>query len=148
MKLAHNITVKVFSKPEDDAVKIKGTLVSIFPFDLKENKIKINEHSATGFNERKIRIFEIRLGKGKLIKQFMENLRERLGKDSKKLADQAEARIDEELHFFLRLDKEILMKKNEFKLTDTGNCFHINISPAIYPKKREKAVELVRGFFA
>ena len=54
---------------------------------------------------------------------------------------QIESRLDEELNFFLRLDKEKWVNEKEMKLTDSGKCFHIKISVAAFPKNMDIAIE-------
>lgn len=149
MKLAHNVVVNVFSKPEDDEDEIRKALIRLFPFDLGKEKLAVNKQNAVGFNEKKIKIFEVRLKKDSHINYFMKNLKENLGEEqSKRISEETELRIDEKLHFFIRLDKKKLTKKNKYIITDSGNCFHIKASLTVYPKRRERAVELVRGFLA
>lgn len=148
MKLAHNVLVNVFSKPEDDEAKVRKALISLFPFDLEKEKVMISEHGATGFNDRKIRILEARISKNSLINGFMGNLKEKLGDDCRRLVKEAESRTDEELHFFIRLNKAKLLAKGIYSVTDSGDCFHIRISPAAFPKKRENAIKLMKAFFS
>lgn len=147
MKLANNVVVNVFCKQEDNEDEIKKALMRLFPFDFGKEKIAIDEQNATGFNERKVKILEARLKKNRHINSFLKHLKKCLGEQSKKLAEEAESRIDNELHFFIRLDKEKMFKENEYLLTGSGNCFHIKVSLAVYPKKREKAIGLARDFF-
>ena len=147
MKLAHNIKVSVFCGPEENEAEIKKALISLFPFGLEKEKINVDEQSATGFNEKKIKIFEIILKKDSHINSFLKNLKEKVGNQAKILAEQAESRIDNELCFFLRLDKEKLVNENAHILTEKGSCFHIKASIAAFPRKREIAIGIVREFF-
>ena len=59
------------------------------------------------------------------------------------LIEQLQSRLDNHLHFYIRLDKDRILC-NEYLLTDYGNCFHIKISIAAYPHKREIAEEIVK----
>ncbi|MFW6450321.1 MAG: RNA-binding domain-containing protein, partial [Nanoarchaeota archaeon] len=52
-------------------------------------------------------------------------------------------RIDENCKCYIRLDKESLFN-GEYKLVFDGNCFHIKISLAVFPKRKKKAEELVK----
>lgn len=147
MKLAHQIKISVFIHEEEDREKIFNKLISLVQFDLKKEKIKLNEDTAMGFNNKKIKTYEIVLEKNKHINGFLEKLKESLGKEQKELLlKQAESRLDEDLHFFIRLDKEKLLN-DEFSITDSGNCFHIRISPAAFPAKRELAMEVLNQIF-
>ena len=147
MKLAHQIKISIFIKEEEDREKTFNRLLSLVPFDLKKEKIKLNEDTAMGFNNKKIKTYEIVLEKNRHINAFLEKLKEALSQEQKELLlKQAESRLDEDLHFFIRLDKEKLLN-NEFWITDSGNCFHIRISIAAFPAKRELALEVVKEIF-
>tara|TARA_Y100000310_G_scaffold93787_2_gene91335 strand:- start:14897 stop:15352 length:456 start_codon:yes stop_codon:yes gene_type:complete len=150
MKLAHQIKVKVFSyeKNNEDDKLILDKFLKLFPFDTEEEKIELNKINAAGFEERKITIFEVSLEKEKYTKQFLNNLTKNLDEEQKKLIlSQLESRLDDNLDFFLRFDKNEYIKNDKLILTDSGNCFHIKISVAAFPKKREIALGIVKGVF-
>ena len=150
MKLAHQIKIKVFSyekNNEDDKI-ILDKLLQLFPFNLKDEKIELKKSNAAGFGEKNIAIFEVALEKEKHTNGFIENLVKNLDEEQKKLIlEQVESRLDDNLSFFLRLDKSEYLKNNKLKLTDSGNCFHIMISVAAFPRKREIALNIVKGIF-
>ena len=150
MKLAHQIKAKVFSyeKVNEDEKLILDKFLQLFPFDLKEQKIELKKTQAFGFNENKIAIFDVALTKEKHTKQFLENLIKNIDEEQRKLIlSQLESRLDDNLDFFLRFDKDEYLKNDKLKLTDSGNCFHIKISVAAFPKKRELALDIVKGIF-
>ena len=150
MKLAHQIKIKVFSyeKNNEDEKLILDKFLQLFPFDLKDEKILLNRANASGFEDRKITIFDVTLEKEKHTNGFIENLVKNLDEEQKKLIlEQVESRLDDNLSFFLRLDKSEYLKNNKLKLTDSGNCFHIMISVAAFPRKREIALNIVKGIF-
>ena len=148
MKLTHLIRVRVYSKEEDNDEKVLNSFLSLFPFDLEKEKLQTENTVAEGFENRKIRVFELILKKPRHTKEFLNHLLEKLTKEQKQLIlDQAESRLDEDLNLFIRLDKEKLIKEDELKLTDSGNCFHIKISIAAFPAKREIALEIVKKIF-
>ena len=144
MKIAHNIKISVFRKDEDREPVIAG-LKSLFPFDLETEKVTINSTEAEGLNENKIEILEVVLKKERLVNLFMKKLLEKLGEQKKILVSQIDSRLDFEQRFFLRLDKEKAIK-NEFVLTDSGNCYHIAISVAAFPKTKESARKVIAEF--
>ena len=79
MKYAHLIKIDVFFKEGDDENIIKEKLLSLIPFEnLEKEKIKIEEKTATGFEHKTIKIFEITLTKEKHTNAFLENLKEKL----------------------------------------------------------------------
>ena len=151
MKLAHQIKAKVFSyeKVNEDEKLILDKFLQLFPFDLKEQKIDLKKTQAFGFNEKKIAIFDVALTKEKHTKQFIENLIKNIDEEQRKLiASQLESRLDDNLDFFLRFDKDKYIKNNKLKLTDSGNCYHIKINIASFPKRREKAIEVLKELFS
>ena len=78
---------------------------------------------------------------------FLKVLNEKLSKEQKDmLVMQVDSRLDDELHFFIRLDKEKLMD-DEYFITDSGNCFHVRMSIAAYPAKKEIGKKIVQNIF-
>jgi len=147
MKLSHQIKLKVFSygKHNEDDKLILGKLLEFFPFDIKDEKIELKKTGALGLDENQITIYEVVLTKEKHISRFLENLKENLNDDQKKLIlDQLESRLDENLDFFIRFDKDEYLKNDKLKLTDSGNCFHLKMSIAAFPKKRDIALGIVK----
>lgn len=148
MKTTHAIKLSVFSKEEDNEQDVLNSFLSLFPFNLEEQKITLNKTNAEGFNQSKIKVFEVMLEKERHTTPFLKHLLEKLTPEQKELIlRQAESRLDNELKLFLRFDKDKLMKENRLWLTDSGNCFHIKMSIASFPAKREAALEVVKGIF-
>lgn len=147
MKLAHNIQLTVFSYEEEDFDTVRNTLLSLCPFNLELEKISLNISTATGFNEKKIKLISIFLKKEKHTNSFLTALKNALPEEQKNLLlSQLDSRLDSELNFFIRLNKPKLLN-SIFQLTDSGDCFHIKLSVAAYPSKREVALELLRHWF-
>ena len=148
MKHAHLIKLTVFSHETLDRNKILESLNNFFPFNLKQSKIEIKITNVEGFNGKNIEIFEITLTKNSLIKLFIKSLLDRLDNQQKELIlEQAESRLDDNLDFFLRFDKNFWMNGQKLVLTDSGNCFHLRINIAAFPKKREAALKIVKEMF-
>jgi len=149
MKIAHLIRIKVFSyEHKDNGKLVLDKFLQLFPFNLKEEKIELKKIEAKGFAEKKIIIYEVVLTKEKHTNAFIENLVKNLDEEQRKLIlSQAESRLDDKLNFFLRIDKDEYLDNNKLQLTDSGNCFHIEISVAAFPKNRENGLEIVRKVF-
>ena len=148
MKYAHSIKLNVFSYEDEDSKVILDSFLRFFPFSLEENKIAVKKTHAIGFSEKKIGIFEATLTKENLVNRFINNILKNLGKGQKNLIlQQAESRLDENLDFFLRFDKDSWIDKNKLNLTDLGKCFHLKISIAAFPKKRGVALNIIRKIF-
>ncbi|MBW2976975.1 hypothetical protein KY347_06025 [Candidatus Woesearchaeota archaeon] len=150
MRIAHQVRIKVFSyeKNNDNESLILNKLLQLLPFDIETEKILIGKSEAKGFNEKKIMVFEATLTKEKHTNKFLENLAESLDDGQKKLIlSQLESRLDNNLDFFLRFDKNEYLKNNKLKLTGSGDCFHIEASIAAFPKKREIGLDILRKVF-
>lgn len=148
MKYAHSIRLNVFSYENEDSKIILESFLKFFPFSLEENKVELKKTTAQGFNESAITIFEVILTKTNLINQFLDFILNNLDKKQKELIlKQIESRLDENLDFFIRFDKDEWIKNNKFELTDSGKCFHLKISIAAFPRKREVGLKIIRELF-
>lgn len=147
MKLVHGIHIRVFITPEESETKIVEGLHWLVPFDFEKEKIRIKCESAVVFEGKKISILSFTLLKEKHTNIFLRTLVERLGVlQCSIICNQKESRLDEALHFFIRLDKQgVLNKKAE--LTDTGKCFHIMFTIAAFPAKQSVALTVVEKIF-
>ena len=144
MKVANSIKVNVFCHVNENSDEIFKGVESLFPFSLEENKIKIEKITAEGVHHNKIEIFEAAVEKESLVKLFIENLLENLGKNQVEvLRKQKASRLDGESNFFIRIEKKYWILEKKMNLTDSGNCYHIKINIAAYPKKRENAMKVV-----
>ncbi|MBI2651479.1 hypothetical protein HYX01_03340 [Candidatus Woesearchaeota archaeon] len=151
MKLAHQVWIKVFSheKYNEDERLIADKLLQLFPFSLEEEKIQLKKTNAKGFNEKNIIVFKVILKKERHINRFLDNLKENIDDEQKKLIiEQSESRLDENLDFFIRFNKEEYLTNNKLIITNSGNCFHIKFSVAAFPKKREVALNIIRAIIA
>lgn len=146
MRLANNIKVSVFVKTTDDEAAVKKHLLGLVPFDFEEEKLVLQRNKATGFNQREIIILEVDFQKERLTNKFLEFLKSKFNDQQKESILKQENRLDEECNLFIRLDKAKLLS-GEYWITDKGDCYHIRISIAAYPKKREKAKEVVEKIF-
>ena len=116
MKYAHTIILTVFVKPEDIILdesinkKINECIRKMLVIDYdKEQVLKITE--AGGFENRKIIIYELSIHKESHTNQFISNLMKSLTIEQKQyLISDKHERLDEELGFYLRLDKKALLE--------------------------------------
>ena len=137
MKFAHNIKFRIFCKEEDEPEKIISKLQDIIDFNWKKEKIQL----VVG---RRMEIFYIYLEKTKHTNKVLKYIFSKFNDEQKELLkSQIESRLDKDLHFYLRLDKEKLLN-DEYKITDSGKCLHINIAIAAYPHKRKIAKKKVK----
>ncbi len=148
MRWIHRATLTAFVKPEENPEKIKEGLTALVPFNLEEAKMQLKEQNAEGFNQRRIKIFTIVLTKESHTNDFLQFILDKLSEEQKRLLiSQAESRLDAEFDYFIRIDKQRWMQEREVWLTDSGECFHIKLSLAVYPKKKETAMKLLDRLF-
>ncbi len=146
--LVHRAEVKVFVKQEDSYDSVKKALLSLFPFDLQQEKVNVLDESASGLDGNLIKILSVSLLKERQITRFLAALKQHLGTEQTRvLLEQKESRLDEHLFFFLRLEKASLLD-SKYALTDSGNCFHIRMNIAAFPAKRASALETVKQLFS
>ncbi|MFH0875586.1 MAG: RNA-binding domain-containing protein [archaeon] len=143
MKYAHNIEIRVFCKEDEDENAIISVLHKLINFDFEKEKIIIEKKMAETFEDRKLDIITVFTKKQSHTTKFIEDLFFNLSLEQKEmLKRQLNTRLDEKLHFYLRLDKPKLLN-GEYLITDGGDCFHIKICIAAYPHKYEVAREIV-----
>lgn len=150
MKYFNKITVSVFAKiDEGESFElIKQKFIDLFPLNLAEEKIVLREETTKGFNEQRIKILIIELIKESHTNKFLEFLLSNIARDDKSaILMQKELRLDQELYFYLRFDKKKWIEKNKLELTDSGDCFHIKLAIAAFPRKREVALYLIEKIF-
>lgn len=151
MKKVHHIFARVFSyaNRNDSNEMILEKFRQLFPFNLEEEKIIIKTSEAQGFSDSKITVYEIILGKERHINKFLNYLKENFSEEDKKsILFRAGSRLDKDLDFFLRIDREEFIKSGRLMLTDSGNCFHIKMSIAAFPKNMETALKIVNEIFS
>ena len=142
MKLVHNILVTAFCREGESLELITSAMRRLLP-----SEVIIKQQTAFGFNEKRIKVLSVTLDKEKLVNAFLKNLASSLtGEQMQLLVSQKQSRLDDELHFFIRLDKESLFSK-EYRITDSGSCIHIRMSIAAFPKKRAVALSLIDQLF-
>lgn len=150
MKLVNNIAIRVFAPPEENQIAIKKAFLKLIGYneeEIKDEKIAFEEKNAKGFNERKIKTLTCILEKDRHCNIFLKKINEKLTKKDKQLLLSQEDRLDEHFDFFLRLNKDELIKDN-YVLTQEGNCFHIRMNIATFPKSEERAREIIKEIFS
>ena len=150
MLIAESISLRVFAKFGENPQQVREKLLKLIPFDLEKEKIALNRKRTMGFNQEEITIFELKLKKKKHTNIFLELLKNNLSSESKnQLIETLEKRIDNECNFFLRLNKSKLIYNDQYELENfNGDCFHIKIDIAVFPKRKDNAIEEIRTFFA
>mgnify|MGYP006301609583 FL=1 len=132
-KIIHNILVTVFEKNKENLEECKKAFTSILPLDFKKEKIDISIESVEGFHQKTIYILRLKTEKSRHNKKLIHNLFLKLNEtDKKRIGNQYLTRLNDEGYFFIRLNKNHMMK-NKFLLTEGGDCFHVKIKLAGFP---------------
>lgn len=147
MKLTHTIKISVFIKDLGTEEKTAETLVALLPENFEEEKIKIEEEDIKILEGSNIKIFSVKTEKERHNKQIISILKEILGEEQCQLIAQDNTRVDDDGNLYIRLDKKTLEETGEAKLVDHGDCYHIKIMLAAYPKTKERALEVVKNIF-
>ncbi len=148
MKSFHHIALSVFAKPEDDAAKLAQGLRALIPFSLEDEHLVLEDHRAKGFNERTIHTMSVHLIKDRHINAFVDSFLQRLSRQQRiQLTQEAESRLDSEIMFFIRIDKDLWANERIVQLTDSGNCYHFKCHVSAFPSKREVALDVVTKVF-
>jgi len=147
MKLINTVMLRVFIRPDEDYELIKSSFLGLVNLDLEKEKLSVKEETALGFNEVKIKILAITLEKTRHTSAFVKHLLSNLTNEDKKLLlNTINSRLDDEFNLYIRLDKDKLLD-NIYKVTDSGNCFHVKLNLACYPKKHESAIKVCEKLF-
>ncbi|MBI4451494.1 hypothetical protein HY642_05955 [Candidatus Woesearchaeota archaeon] len=147
MREVHHVTITVFVKPEDSLQAVREALLGLVPFSLEDEKLSLEERKTAGFNEREIRILRLSLSKESHVRRFLDALLNRLTEEQKRLLWlQRESRLDENLDFFIRFDKDALLNST-LLITDSGNCVHIKLTMAAFPHRRDVALKIIDSLF-
>lgn len=139
MKYAHNVIVSVFEYEENGTELIEKALKLLFPFNIDKF---ITIKKVDGFNEKKILIYEVKIENNGLINKVLDNLKTKITDITKIIPE----RIDDDLNFFIRLDKNKLCE-DIYQITESGNCFHIKIKIAAFPKNRHNGMKVLEKIF-
>jgi RNA binding exosome subunit len=146
MRLAHTIAITVFSGEEEDAAAIEKALKRIIPLDFEKENLHFVRENCKGFEEKRIVVVRLFLSKESHTSLFLKKLSESLSQEQKYTLTHQRNRLGGDMNYFLRLDKPQFLQGN-FVLTDEGNCIHIRIHLAAYPKNREAAWKVVENIF-
>jgi RNA binding exosome subunit len=119
---------------------VKKALSSLFPFSVTK---LLDQKKVTGLEKQDINVLTVKLTKDSNINAFLVHLQEQLSDTDKKMVlQQKHSRLDADLAFYLRLGKSQLLKE-KYKIVEGGNCFHIRILLACYPKSRIQGLKLI-----
>ena len=140
-RLVHSIETRVFEEDASCISDICDSFSGLLPIDFDKEKIVVQHKQAVGFGQNIIHILSMNIHKYRHIWLLIQNIFQNLSRrDVKKICEQRDLRLDDHGHFFIRLDKKLLLD-GVYKLTEQGNCFHFKIKMAAFPSTRENAMK-------
>lgn len=152
MRAVHTITISVFCKEHEDEHEIKEGLFFLLGMDeaaLKKEGCALARVRAKGFEEKGILILSVTLDKVRHVNRFLARLCALLSPAQRRIIiTEAKSRLDGDLFFYLRFDKPTLISDRKLRLIDGGNCYHVRMSIAAFPKKRDVALDVVKSLFS
>jgi len=144
METAYSIEIRVFCTETENDDDVLSGLKWLVPLDFEKEKIAVGKHTALGFDDKKITIFEVMLTKRRHARAFLDNVIPKIPDVQKKmLLGQLGLRVDEHTNFYLRFDKETLIHHKELLVVDNGSCYHVKIKVTVFPSNKEKAMTVV-----
>ncbi len=149
-KLIHNVTVRVFENEKEKIEIYKDIFHEMLPVDFKKERVSLIQRTERGFDDLPLHLLSMKTRRNKNNILLLENILSRLPpKDKEILFREHERRLDEQGDFFIRLDLNgLLSTPRIYTLTRGGDCFHIKVKIAAFPKKRERLLQNLREFLA
>lgn len=159
MKYFHNIKISAFS-PQTESKELEEKLLKFLPDsivkDINDKKLEIELERLAGDNP--IDSYSLYLKRNRHCNEFMKVLVAKLiekykehehkeGFESAKdtVISRLVKRIDEKCRVYIRIDKKDFLD-DVFTLTYSGNCIHIKVTMASYPKSAENSEKLITEF--
>ena len=133
----HWVEVRAFCHATEDEEKVLAAIRTILP------EAEVRRESLEGHFGNPLVSLAARAEKAPAIKDVWRRIVAPLGKDE--IARDLAARIDEDLTYHLRLDKQAAFL-GRIERASSGDVLDLRAKVAAYPKKPEVAVRVVREF--
>ncbi len=143
MKQFHNVEVSMFVRQNEDLSELMLLFEQVFPFPVKE---LLKTEKVSGFEQEIITVVKVKIMQHAKILEFLLHLFQGMTEDQFRLIrTQVESRLDDDGYFYIRISKNGV-KFGKHKLTETGDCIHIKILTAAFPKNRENAMKVIQTY--
>ncbi len=126
----HRLEFRVYAHATEDEVKVRKAL------DFVTGGAEVEEIATEGHHGNTIRILEATVERPVSIRAFFGRLPPR---DIERLLAEADRRLDEDLFFHLRLDKQEAYQ-GRLSLADHDDIIAVKGKAASFPAKRERAL--------
>ncbi|MDG6229217.1 MAG: RNA-binding domain-containing protein [Candidatus Thermoplasmatota archaeon] len=142
-KLLHSIQLNVFESSVEKLPEIHTVFHYLLPLDFEKNHLKIDHQQLQGFSGI-IHSLTLQTISNRHNSMLLDAIFSHLSRQEVSLMElQKESRLNQDGVFYIRLDKQSLLQ-NIFRLTDSGDCFHIKIKLAAYPATKDRYFQNLR----
>ncbi|MBE8539789.1 RNA-binding domain-containing protein [Geoglobus acetivorans] len=133
-----NIVLSAIVYSTEDPDKVSQALSNLIPFEFE-----ILVSKATGHFGNPLEFLEVELKRKREIKEFWNNLVDRLGDQREVLVEFIEDVVDEEGVFHIRLNKQSAYLGN-VELDFGGDSILVRAKLVTFPARREKIIDFAR----
>ncbi|AIY89085.1 RNA-binding domain-containing protein [Geoglobus acetivorans] len=133
-----NIVLSAIVYSTEDPDKVSQALSNLIPFEFE-----ILVSRATGHFGNPLEFLEVELKRKREIKEFWNNLVDRLGDQREVLVEFIEDVVDEEGVFHIRLNKQSVYLGN-VELDFGGDSILVRAKLVTFPARREKIIDFAR----
>lgn len=145
MKVLHEVLATVFIKAEDKREDVLAALKELFPFEV------VPELETVELSKGKMEVAKVSIKRDAQTNAFLRKFRELMGEvQLNAIASQADRlhEDEEDFNWYVRLDKRSWIGERKAVITESGECFHLRFTLAVFPKKLETARALALKLFA
>lgn len=163
-RLLHHVTISVFSKPHDDEALVLHGLDQVSPVPtgvlLSQGPEPDPERPRTIYyrmpdvelmvqraetDEGMMTIYTLFFKRMHDTSRFMKQLRQAMTREELEgFSEDPATLLDADGKLSCRLDKELLMRE-QWSLTDDGNCYQVRAAVAAYPKTPANVVRVLES---
>lgn len=134
----HYITFRTFVHATEDKEKVAKAMSFVTGME------EMVEETATGYHGNSISILYAQLKRKKDIINFFSRMSV---EDLEKLMETLDNRIDDDCNLYMRLSKQAAAL-GLLKLADDDDIIHVTCKVETYPRKKEKAISVVKDFLS
>jgi RNA binding exosome subunit len=139
---AHNIQLRAFYTPEL-LEEGKQAFKQILPKEVEVKEELLEPETEGGVFTKPLCVLTALVSKQSQVKELLKTIVSGLSvEDLSELKNTLDSRVDDDCNLYLRLDKKALTEGR--LILHTRDAIQVRIKPACFPKKKEKALEVVR----
>jgi hypothetical protein len=137
VKKFHELSIETFVQATEDESRVMEAMENLIGREIEELQVFDSE----GVHRNPIKVLKTSFRREREIRGIISSWKEM--EFWKEAVEKADERMDENLVFHLRVDKQAAFG-NEIKLWKKGESIHIRLKVASFPASREKGLEVIR----